>query len=491
MQNTLSLSKAIKEREKIDFRQDTIIQEYLKQKHARETFSDEDEEYSENEAQILKKNEKYASKRLYRRIIRIGDPQFKSKIDDDESINEQSTINDIIDKPYFEHKFGNEINSVIFKNYLNLCIDKIEKYWKKNQIEYIKKFINDLNNINYFSFLYFTQEPICSLKKDLLLHLFSEIPEETKHNILYQMLKYNYFYYEEFEKIKINISEKENYIFNKQELKTYLKSKCIIELYQKIIEQLQNKKITNQEMEILINEILENQKIYFIRLPKNINGYSIYNGTIFINRNFYDEASANFKEDDDNIICNFASLLIVMLREILVCINRKYENNDFYVRGEKIYCCKDYYFIKETSAQIFENLLLGAKVINKNFPFENYNGFDNRKGFKFLINKQNYINLKYKEFNQKFVKILKTGKSNIFAVIYTNNKENITKNNLNNKENNSNENKKINNTKEEKKNDGENTIIITDEEEDKKEELIIDYKNNDDFDITITDESFE
>ena len=530
MQNKSSLSKAIEEHDKIDFRQDKIIQEYLKQKHDRESYSDEDEEYSENEALILKKNEKYASKRLYRRIIRICDAaQFKSIIDDDESINEQSTINDIIDKPPFEHEFGNEINSVTFKNYLNLCIDKIERYWKKAHVDYIKKFIIDLNNTNYFSFLYFTQEPICSLKKDLLLHLFSEIPENDKQNILYQMLKYNYFYYEEFEKIKINTPGKKDYIFNKQELKTYLKSQCIIELYQKIIEKLQNKKVDNQEMEIIIDKILENQRIYFIRMPKNITGYTIYDGTIFINRNFYDEASAsNNSENGDNIKGNFASLLIVMLREILVGINRKYENNCFYVRSEKIYF-RDNYFIKEASAKIFENLLLGEQVINKNYPFESFANFDNSKGFIFLTDKQNYINLKFKEFNQKFEENLRYKRTIIFSVIYNKNKEkkvegNKIEENLNNKENKiegnlgntknkseksisnkenkieensdnknnkSTENKKANNIKRgQKKENYFNNITNSDEKKD-KEEPMINRMNDDDYDITITDESFE
>ena len=485
-----------------DLRDDKVIQTYLKQKTERERESDEEEEYSKNEKKILKNNEQYAERKLYKKIMELKKPKPSTmnpnpnyskekeseknknqesdeqssssrnsvsenveKKSDEKSTNKTSDINSVenkengdansekiedkkvnykdsnknlayneinnsleIFKPPFNHKFLEKIDSITFKKYMNKCLEKIEKYWKDSDTKYIQNFIKSLDNHNYFSFLYFSQEPICSLKKDLILNLFFELPQIQAPNIIYQMLKYNYFYYKEFKEITLEIKENSNEknIFNKEELKSYLKSPCIIGIYQEIAHLLRNKDLTDDEVKKYIDLFIDKNNIFFMRMPINVRGYTIYDGTIFINRNFYDEASSPYQKelennsneifqklyenrtknsDKEDAICGFASILVILMREIAVALSRylDIENNNF-LKTKTQNIIGKYSYLVETSAKKFENLLLGESKINEIFPFSGK--FNNYRGFLFLIDKENY-NLNFRIFSNRYSKILK------------------------------------------------------------------------------------
>ena len=71
----------------IDFRDEEKVQRYLKRKTKRGNVSDdEDEEYSQGEAKMVKQDPKYGEKDLYKKIL-----QLKHKKFDDEESNENDT----------------------------------------------------------------------------------------------------------------------------------------------------------------------------------------------------------------------------------------------------------------------------------------------------------------------------------------------------------------------------------------------------------------
>jgi len=110
------------------------------------------------------------------------------------------------------------------------------------------------------------------------------------------MIKYNYYYCEEFKEVILTKKNNEKVILNKIELKKYLKSKCLISIFQKLLHSLQGKDFSEDEIRRSIDTLLNSNKIYFIRMPNYISSFTIYDGTIFINRNFFDEASCPYKK---------------------------------------------------------------------------------------------------------------------------------------------------------------------------------------------------
>jgi hypothetical protein len=222
-----------------DFRDEEKVQRYLKRKTKRNPSSDDEEEYSQGEAKMIKQDPKYGEKDLYKKIMQLKHKAFidddtnenettKEKKESDENNKENVDENNVIkteenkdkekekekdkkDKgkaltfelapPPFNHRFFDKINSLLFKKYFEYSLEKIMKYLKKEEIRYIKSFFASTRNPNFFSFLYFTPEPICALKKDLILHFLIDKPNVTAPYEIYQMIKYNYFYCEEFKEL--------------------------------------------------------------------------------------------------------------------------------------------------------------------------------------------------------------------------------------------------------------------------------------------------
>ena len=112
------------------------------------------------------------------------------------------------------------------------------------------------------------------------------------------MVKYNYYYCEEFKEVILTKKNNEKVILNKIELKKYLKSNCLMSVFQKLLHSLQGKDFSEDEIRRSIDTLLNNNKIYFIRMPNYVSSFTIYDGTIFINRNFFDEASCPYKKEE-------------------------------------------------------------------------------------------------------------------------------------------------------------------------------------------------
>ena len=221
----------------------------------------------------------------------------KKKSKDKKDKNKNAINFELTPRP-FNHRFFDRIDSILFKKYIDLSLEKIAKYLDKEDISYINNFFQSTKNQDFFSFLYFSPEPICSLKKDLILHFLIDKPNIKNPYELYQMVKYNYYYCEEFKEVILTKKNNEKVILNKIELKKYLKSNCLISIFQKLLHSLQGKDFSEDEIRRSIDTLLNNNKIYFIRMPNYVSSFTIYDGTIFINRNFFDEASCPYKKEE-------------------------------------------------------------------------------------------------------------------------------------------------------------------------------------------------
>ena len=305
--------------------------------------------------------------------------------------------------------FGNEMNDSLFLSLFENIIKDIYNQ-KSENAGGIKSFFNKMKFDTLYSI--FNNEYIISkIKKDIIIHLLIDkglYKSKPDINLTESLRIIKGINDEEFSVKKINIEFNEVSLKNNQKfkldkttLKQFLSSETIISAIEETLKHFEDDKINNAGRNILKNkcdEFIENTKFYSIELNNKIYAFTIYNGNIFINKNYIDIANDN--NNNKKQLSALAIILLSIIHEFIHYLVRTLSDNE----TSRNYFLKTKNRIKKLekieineSGNFLERLLIG-----------NYFGLFSINA-EFLLDINNYnvkFNIFYNNFLENKIKII-------------------------------------------------------------------------------------
>lgn len=302
-----------------------------------------------------------------------------------------------------KHELPSNIPDELFENMLIKGINNAKENWNDNNLKFLKKLLlklleededNNLssNNNMHLNFLSSTNNLEKTYKKYLLLSLlkseenfnydlsqFDNIYETTPIYILYQC-KMNF-------QNSIEYTDKVQGRLSMQNFESLLYSNTILNCYKEVIYDLYGKFIETSDIEKMIRDFRKNHSIFFIEMEDNLLGLTLYNGTILLNKDFY-----NNKNNFPKTLIGFLTLFHEYSHIISKLIRG--DKNYFYDTGHFLESNNSLVNIDE-SGDYFENKLIFDVLRNKEIT---------NLESKYLLDAKNYVYENSQEFNQSFEK---------------------------------------------------------------------------------------
>ena len=306
-----------------------------------------------------------------------------------------------------KHKFPEELNNEQFISLFLKGIEYAKNKYKFENLKNIKIILNKYHDIDVklgynknkiFSFLETQNELEKIYKMDLLLSLVSDetitdihinqndsldaIFSKTKEYVLYAQ-KELFIHAKEYKDENVN---KNIYIKKFEEL---LYSKTILNTYKEVLNELYNVKLSINQIKKLLIDFRKSHKIYFIEMPLNLYGLTLFNGTILISNKFLDKYVNNESRSFIIFFTLFHEYTHILSRLV------RGDNNFFRNTGE---------FLKALNLKIGES----GKYFENQFLLN----FLKKKSItdieaEYLLNKDNYIYDSSEEFGNNLKNFIK------------------------------------------------------------------------------------
>jgi len=225
---------------------------------------------------------------------------------------------------------------------------------------------------------------------------------------------------------------KENAPITKRSLLEYLPKKTIVSCFSTLLLDITGKSLEFHSISTEMSSFCKNikRKIYFIDMDEYYYSFTLYNGSLIINKKFFD--LMNDKKDKIQFgMCFFLLSVFHEMAFLLAVKLIKNLNFSIYYKNRKD--------IIETLGEHFEEILLGRKKRQREIKgkkiFYTTFGLLPLKNVKYITNYKNYI-VEYNRFRRSFVKLhndtpITTGdKIDINFIKYEKNDLNYTKINL-------------------------------------------------------------
>ena len=186
----------------------------------------------------------------------------------------------------------------------------------------------------------------------------------------------------------------------KSDLLNYFTKKAILSCLGKLLFDLAGKMLNENTLLSKVTNIINNNKIYFIDMNESIYSFTLYDGTILINKSFYELLADPGKDKPQFGRCLIILTIIHEITFMLTTMTIKKLNPATYFKYRKQ--------ILEDSGEYLEDTLLGKKKKTRNFKgkkivYSNL-GLLPLKNVKFINNTKNY-SMDYIRFRRAFVKI--------------------------------------------------------------------------------------
>ena len=311
-------------------------------------------------------------------------------------------------------EFQKEINDEEFTLLVLNGIEYAKEKFKFDNLKNLKKILNKLHEIDIelgynknkiFPFLESQNKLEKAFKKDLILSLVTDetITDIDLNKNINDSLKNTFSKNKEF----IIYQQKEMFIDAKEyedqnvdeniyirKFEDLLYSNTILNTYKKVLEELYNIDIVVEEIKQKLIDFRMKHKIYFIEMPKQLFGLTLYDGTILLN-NLY--IKNKFIKDSTNYFIVFFTLF----HEYTNILSRllRGDNNYFKNTGE---FTKDMNKKIEDSGKFFEETFLYNYLKVKTISEIEAN---------YLLDKQNYIYGSIEEFGKDLVNFIKINKN--------------------------------------------------------------------------------
>ena len=177
---------------------------------------------------------------------------------------------------------------------------------------------------------------------------------------------------------------------NIKKFETLLYSKSTLSTYKELIYELYGKHVELNEIKENLKEYRKKHKIYFIDMPNGLYGLNIYDGTILLNRIYYD----SLIRDPTNVFIIFLTLFheYALILSRLFREDKNYFNNNINVNE---------------SGEFFEELFLFKSLPQRQITMVES---------KFLLDKKNYFYGSSQEFRENFENFRKKNYRLISAV---------------------------------------------------------------------------
>jgi hypothetical protein len=209
-----------------------------------------------------------------------------------------------------------------------------------------------LNTNNHLNFLSSPNILEKSYKKDLLLSLlkneenfnydlsqFDNIYETTSIYILYHS-KINF-------QNTIEYDDKIQGRLSKKNFESLLYSKTILNCYKEVIFDLYGKHIETSDIERMSGDFRNNHSIFFIEMEDNLLGLTLYNGTILLSKDFY---------NNKNNLTKSLNGFLILFHEYSHIISRLIRGDSNYLYVTVDFLKKNNYLMNiEESGDYFEN----------------------------------------------------------------------------------------------------------------------------------------
>lgn len=215
--------------------------------------------------------------------------------------------------------FMGKMSNISFLKKVKKLINARQKTWKNSSK---CKFVSDIINTRHLIFIEKNNGVLLNLKYDVMLGILAN-PSKYDNTLKDCLLLNNYL---EFQDI-IFSHKRKNYCINKEYLIKLISTPAILECYQKTLK-WQDISASTQEIHAHLMHFIKNSNVYYISLPDNVLGCTIFDGTIFINSKFWTDISQNKKK----VIQPVTGIITTLLHEYSHCIFRllRGDNIDFY-----------------------------------------------------------------------------------------------------------------------------------------------------------------
>lgn len=311
------------------------------------------------------------------------------------SLDNMNTINE--PEADFELDFPSNLKEKEFVELFINGLKRAKQNFKKENLIILKSILTEIMKMdgkrkNIFPFLLNKNELLKIYKMDFLLSIIAneQIIESIKSPNMKDSLenfrqlkefilfvqKDVFEYYIEYNDNKgdMNIKKFENLLYSKSTLSTY--KELIYELYGKNVEL--------KEIKENLKEYRKKHKIYFIDMPNGLYGLCIYDGTILLNRIYYD----SLIRDPTNVFIIFLTLF----HEYAHILSRLFRGDKNYFNNTGEFTKKNNINVNE-SGEFFEELFLFKSLPQRQITMVES---------KFLLDKKNYIYDSSQEFRDNF-----------------------------------------------------------------------------------------
>ena len=314
-------------------------------------------------------------------------------------------------------KFPSELNDEQFTSLFLEGIKYAKDKFKFENLINLRQILNKLhdidvllgyNNNKIFPFLESQNKLEKIFKMDLLLSLVSDetitdmgmiqnynsltnIFSQTKEYLLYDQIEL-FNVAKEYEDQNVNQSI---YIEKFEEL---LYSNTILNAYKEVIKELYKVNLEVNEIKKKLIDFRKNHKIYFLEMPKQLYGLTLFNGTIIINSLYLNNNNKYFKDSTTYFIIFFT-----LMHEYMHILSRlvRGDDNFFNSTGE---------FLKALNLKLDES----GKFFEEHFLFK----FLKKKSItefeaNYLLNKDNYIYESVQDFGKNLLNFIKINENYI------------------------------------------------------------------------------
>ena len=189
--------------------------------------------------------------------------------------------------------------------------------WINDKIHFLT-FMTNQNTLIFADYDY--SSPINQLKYDIIITVISS-PEydPVLLNILtvYQLSNVDNITYTDKDQIRR---------FSLENLKSFLKTKAVIEAYAKALQLFNNYNVSHEKLYDIISKETTTLSLFYIEMPKSIWGLMIFTGAIFIN----EEIKINL-DKKTNMLQSICALVTTLIHEFIHYLNRtlRKEENPF------------------------------------------------------------------------------------------------------------------------------------------------------------------
>lgn len=191
----------------------------------------------------------------------------------------------------------------------------------------------------------------------------------------------------------------------RREMVDYMNKKCLLSCFSKLFLDVTSKNFAEKSLATEITSFLCNpkNKIYFVEMNEQLYSFTLYDGTIFLNKNMYDLMVSDKKERN---LFGKAKILLTMFHEMTYMLSTRVMGRIKYLSFFK--CRRD---CIEEVGEYLEELLLGRKKRHRyskgnKIAFTTVNLLP-IKNIRYINNLKNY-ELNYNRFRNAFVKLHKT-----------------------------------------------------------------------------------